>query len=176
MSHNLWRLHEITQTFRQKSRRLSKSLVRQDWSCFIEIITRIYLLIWTCTQILKIQTSTFLWKLSSIIFILFSVHLFAVRKKLNSRPTDYNFECLAKLIIADIIVFCRRRPGEVSRATLDQWSHLDCSDFSGLVEENIFSQSQLNAAMRISVFHVPGKYTTIVPVLVTEKMRGRVES
>lgn len=78
-------------------------------------------------------------------------------------------------MIAHIIILSRRRPGEVVRATLENYSRVAGNDEIAAVKENILTEDEKRTCSELHVFHVPGKNTRKVPCLLTNQMKDTLD-
>ena len=77
-------------------------------------------------------------------------------------------EDLNKDLIAHIINLSRRWPGEIVRATLENYSRVADNDEIAAVKENILTKDEKITCSDLHVLHVPGKNTCKVPCLLRE--------
>lgn len=95
-------------------------------------------------------------------------------KALRSSPSAATWHLLAKVVLANIIMFNRRRSGEASRMLLSQFEAAKCrtvpeDDVTAALSD--FERSLLEHFTRVVV---RGKRGRIVPVLLTETMRQEI--
>lgn len=97
---------------------------------------------------------------------------------LKQMPTVDNYERLAKLIIAHIITFNRRRPNETVEITLETYrSTLDKRTEYGKDVENVLTEEELRSAQKLSIFFAAAnKNLKKVPVLLTKTFVPAIEA
>lgn len=91
-----------------------------------------------------------------------------------NQPDLKTFEKLCKVVIADILVFCRRRPGEVCLSNLQQYS-LRTNDDGQSSTDEILNMEEKKAGQNLLVFFVPGKNDKQVPILLTQHMEAGIQ-
>lgn len=80
-----------------------------------------------------------------------------------------------KSLIAHIIILSRRRPGEVVRATVENYKSVDDNDNIAGLKQIISSEEKRNGD-ELHIFHVTGKNTRKVPCLLTGVMKKSLDS
>lgn len=96
-------------------------------------------------------------------------------EKLSEFVTVDNYENLCRVIICHIILFNRRRPGEVARAELYHYINRPPNeDLTNDVLEAL-TKDEKDALPHLSVFMVPGKLVRSVPILLTNAMKSCID-
>ncbi|CAH0753732.1 unnamed protein product [Bemisia tabaci] len=94
---------------------------------------------------------------------------------LKENPSKRTFETLCRLIIVDIILLCRRRPAEVCRATMLNYSRLTGDDDRNY-QEDFLTAEERRKGSEIKIFYVTGKGDTPVPILITKFMENGIDT
>lgn len=87
------------------------------------------------------------------------------------------YEELCKITIAHIIIFNRRRAGEVARAPLENYvaGQHEKQDIPKEIME-IMSSEEQNAINALYCFHIPGKRGRTVPILLRDQMKKNIDT
>lgn len=93
-------------------------------------------------------------------------------EKLNKEVNASTYESLCKAVICELLLFNRRRPGELVRAELFNYCNRPKND--ALTEDvlAVLSEEEKKSLSRFSVFMVPGKNVRTVPILFTEVIKN----
>lgn len=94
--------------------------------------------------------------------------------KLSKDVSMQNYLDLCEICIAHIIIFNKRRQGEVCRAELEYYLKRDNQEV-GLDVQNFLSEKQQQAMESLTLFQVPGKLVRMVPILLTSLMKECVD-
>lgn len=97
-------------------------------------------------------------------------------ENLKTDSSAYNYEQLCFVVIADIIIFNRRREGEVVRAKLSHY--VSCATNKDILPEAVvgtLSDPEKQALNYLTCFYIPGKRGRTVPVLLTKNMRKIID-
>lgn len=97
-------------------------------------------------------------------------------EKLCKNPSPTNYEALAKDLIAHIIVLSRRRPGEVVNAKMIHYEAVIQNDAISKTKEYVLTDEERQSGEELSIFHVPGKNTRKVPIILTKSMRSALDA
>jgi hypothetical protein len=96
--------------------------------------------------------------------------------KLKKYPSHKHYNDLAKICIAQIIILNRRRPGEVTRALLDQYLKKEDNTIPDNWNLSNLTQSQKDNAHNMDLFYIAGKGTQKVPCILTKTMREGIDA
>ena len=96
---------------------------------------------------------------------------------LKSDNTDKNaYSMLSKRLLASLIVFNRKRSGEVSRMKLSEFYGLAANSTNNVGEDEMgLSKLELALASRFQRVEIEGKRGRTVPILLTEQMREALD-
>lgn len=97
-------------------------------------------------------------------------------ENLCKNPSPANYEALAKDLIAHIIVLSRRRPGEVVNAKMVHYEAVLQNDTITQMKEYVLTDEERRCGEELSIFHVPGKNTRKVPIILTKSMRSALDA
>jgi len=100
----------------------------------------------------------------------------ALRSALAGECTDVqkNWRELAEVTLADVIIFNRRRSGEVAQLTIEDYNRRTTVDASSDVHGGL-SMLEQNVCKLFSRIELRGKRDGIVPLLVTEHVRSAID-
>ncbi|RZF42435.1 hypothetical protein LSTR_LSTR015536 [Laodelphax striatellus] len=95
---------------------------------------------------------------------------------LKSHVTAKNYDRLAKIVISQIIVLNRRRPGEIHTATLENYALLNSHENVGQEDETTLTEEKKNAK-NLSIFYIAAsKNRKKVPVLLTMEIKNSIST
>jgi len=100
----------------------------------------------------------------------------ALRSAVAGECTDVqqNWRELAEVTLADVIIFNRRRSGEVAQLTIEDYNRKTTVDASSDVHGGL-SMLEQNVCKLFSRIELRGKRDGIVPLLVTEHVRSAID-
>uniref|UniRef100_A0A3B3TG06 Uncharacterized LOC111855400 n=1 Tax=Paramormyrops kingsleyae TaxID=1676925 RepID=A0A3B3TG06_9TELE len=106
------------------------------------------------------------------------MHLFLDNKQkstfndLSSNATSKNWTCLAKVTLSQVVLFNRRREGEVSKMPLTSFV---CRNTFDLHEDVAFTELEKKLCRHFTWIEIKGKKGRKVPVLLTPEMQKSME-
>lgn len=94
--------------------------------------------------------------------------------KLRQNTCEQNFAALTELIIVDILILNRRRPFEVTHATIEEYKNCE-KEQDVDYEEDVLTEEEKKTGNTLQIFRVNGKSHKQVPILVTPLMKKGIE-